>query len=370
MRPPESPMNPPPSDAPLRFLVIRRDNIGDLVCTTPLLRALRSRYPNARLCVLVNSYNRAVVENNPDLDTVYAYMKAKHREQGQSVLSVYWNRARLMRQLRHQSFDYAIIAGAQFLPRALRLARAVKPRHIIGFTESGKRGVKHIDMCVSYTLPQPLHETQDIFRLLAPLGITGEPPAIRVFPSAVAVAQVRTVLRETGLPLDNIIGVHISARKPLNRWPAENFSHLIRRLRQAHDVGFMLFWSPGSASNPRHPGDDESAHLIMQQLGDFPVLAYPTDRLDQLIAGLSLCRAVVCSDGGAMHIAAALGKPILCFFGQSDKSRWYPWQAAHVLLQPASLNVADIGVDEAARAFGQLLARRHPNGNVPSADKD
>lgn len=58
-----------------------------------------------------------------------------------------------------------------------------------------------------------------------------------------------------------------------------------------------------------------------------------------------------------MHIAAALGKPILCFFGKSDKTRWYPWKAPHVLLQPPSLNVADIGVDEAARAFDQLLAR-------------
>jgi ADP-heptose:LPS heptosyltransferase len=59
-----------------------------------------------------------------------------------------------------------------------------------------------------------------------------------------------------------------------------------------------------------------------------------------------------------MHIAAALGKPILCFFGKSDKTRWYPWKAEHVLLQPPSLNVADIGVDEAARAFDQLPARR------------
>ena len=93
----------------------------------------------------------------------------------------------------------------------------------------------------------------------------------------------------------------------------------------------------------------------MSVLADVPVLAFPTDRLDQLIAGLSLCRAVVCSDGGAMHIAAALGKPILCFFGKSERTRWYPWRTRHVLLQPPSLNVADIGVEEAVSAFGQLL---------------
>jgi heptosyltransferase-3 len=349
------------------ILVIRRDNIGDLACTTPLIHALRGHFPRARLCVLVNSYNRPVVENNPDIDAVYAYMKAKHREKGESVLGVYWRRLRLMRELRRQRFDYAIIAGAHFLPRALGLARAIRPKHLIGFTESGRRGVERIDMGVPYTLPHPLHEAQDIFRLLAPLGISGEPPAMRVFPAADAVASAQAALRGKGLPPDNILGVHISARKPLNRWPAEKFAALIRRLREQHHAAFMLFWSPGSAANPRHPGDDEKAQQIMDALGDIPILAYPTDRLDQLIAGLSLCRAVVCSDGGAMHIAAALGKPILCFFGKSDTTRWYPWRTRHVLLQPPSLNVADIGVDEAARAFERLLAPGALQDNVAGA---
>lgn len=350
------------------ILVIRRDNIGDLVCTTPLIHALREHFPKARVCVLVNSYNRPVVENNPDIDIIYAYMKAKHRDKGTSVLGVLWKRLQLMHELRRQRFDYAIIAGAHFLPRGLRLARAIKPKHIIGFTEPGKRGIEHIDTGVPYTLPQPLHEAEDVFRLLAPLGIHGEPPAMRLFPAVAAVASAQAALREKHLVPDKLIGVHISARKPLNRWPAENFIALIRRLRLEHAAGFMLFWSPGSASNPRHPGDDEKAQQIMDAVKDIPVLAYPTDSLDQLIAGLAQCRAVVCSDGGAMHIAAALGKPILCFFGKSDKARWYPWKAPHVLLQPPSLNVADIGVDEAARAFDDLM--RHHQGAVSAPARE
>lgn len=340
----------------LNLLVIRRDNIGDLVCTTPLIHALRQHYPKARICVLVNSYNRPVVENNPDIDTVYSYMKAKHREEGTSVFGVYWDRLRLMRELRRERFDYAILAGAHFLSRALRFARLIRPKHIIGFTEPGKRGVERIDAGVPYSLPRPLHEVEDIFRLLAPLGIEGEPPPMRVFPATPALAQAQAALREKKLPPENVIGVHISARKPSNRWPAEHFIALIRSLHEKHQAAFMLFWSPGSASNPRHPGDDEKAQQIMCQLGDVPILAYPTDRLDQLIAGLSLCRAVVCSDGGAMHIAAALGKPILCFFGKSDKTRWYPWKARHALLRPPSLDVADIGVEEAVAAFERLHA--------------
>ncbi|MBI3545211.1 MAG: glycosyltransferase family 9 protein [Gammaproteobacteria bacterium] len=346
-------MTPTKISAP-SFLVIRRDNIGDLACTTPLIHALRQHFPQARVCVLVNSYNRPVVENNPDIDAIYAYMKTKHRAPGQSIFSVLWKRVCLMRELRRQHFDYAIIAGAHFLPRALRLARALKPKHIVGFTEPGKRGAQHIDTGVAYTLPHPLHEAQDVFRLLAPLGIDGEPPVMRVFPAASALVQVSAALQAKNISPHNLIGVHISARKPTNRWPAEKFIALIKRLHPTRASAFVLFWSPGSASNPLHPGDDEKAEQIMQALHNIPILAYPTDRLDQLIAGLSLCRSIVCSDGGAMHLAAALGKPILCFFGKSDKTRWYPWKAPHILLQPASLNVADIGVDEAVSAFERL----------------
>lgn len=338
------------------FLFIRRDNIGDLVCTTPMIRALRQRFPKARIGVLVTSYNRQVVENNPDIDVVYAYMKAKHRDPGQSVLGVYWRRLRLMLDLRRQRFDYAIIGGATFLRRALRLARMIRPRHIVGFTEPGKRGVRHIDVGVPYTLPHPMHEVEDIFRLLAPLGIQGVPPPMRVYPPATALAQVEAAFREKRLPMERVVGVHISSRKPLNRWPAEKFIELIRRLGQARHVSFMLLWSPGSAANPRHPGDDEKARQIMDACEGIPILAYPTDRLDQLMAGLARCHAVICGDGGAMHIAAALNKPVLCLFGSSDKTRWYPWGTEHILLQPASRNAADIEVAEAVSAFERLPA--------------
>ncbi|MDO8705753.1 MAG: glycosyltransferase family 9 protein [Sulfuricaulis sp.] len=338
------------------FLIIRRDNIGDLVCTTPMIRALRQRFPQARIGVLVTSYNRQVVENNPDIDVVYAYMKAKHRDPGQGVLGVYWRRLRLMFELRRTHFDYAIIGGATFLRRALRLARMIRPRHIVGFTEPGKRGVRHIDVGVPYTLPHPMHEVEDIFRLLGPLGIQGPPPPMRVYPPPASLAQVDAAFREKHLPMEQVVGVHISSRKLRNRWPAEKFIELIRRLSQTRHASFMLLWSPGSAANPRHPGDDEKARQIMNACDGIPILAYPTDRLDQLMAGLARCHAVICGDGGAMHIAAALHKPILCLFGSSDKTRWYPWGTEHILLQPASRNAADIEVDEAVSAFERLPA--------------
>jgi ADP-heptose:LPS heptosyltransferase len=129
----------------------------------------------------------------------------------------------------------------------------------------------------------------------------------------------------------------------------------MRRLHAARNAAFMLFWSPGDSRNPWHPGDDDKARAVLEQLRGIPVVGYPTERLEDLIAALSLCERVICSDGGALHIAAALGKPILCFFGDSDAIRWRPWGVPHVLLQPPSLNAADISVDEAYAGYDRLL---------------
>ncbi len=59
----------------MKILVIRRDNIGDLVCTTPMLSGLRRRFPGAHIAVLVNSYNAPVLAGNPDIDEVCVYRK-------------------------------------------------------------------------------------------------------------------------------------------------------------------------------------------------------------------------------------------------------------------------------------------------------
>jgi ADP-heptose:LPS heptosyltransferase len=129
---------------------------------------------------------------------------------------------------------------------------------------------------------------------------------------------------------------------------------LARQLNAESGARFLLFWAPGAVGDPMHPGDDDKAQELVSLMADLPVVALPTHHLAELIAGLSLCDAVICSDGGAMHIAAALGKRLVCFFGNSDAARWRPWGVPHQLLQPESRNVADISVDQALAAYRQL----------------
>jgi len=339
-----------------KILVIRRDNIGDLVCTTPLFSALRARFPDAEIDALVNSYNVSVLENNPDVDAVYAYTKAKHRPEGKSLAGIYLDRLALFLALRRKHFDYAILATSlPTIPRTLKLARMVGPKHIIGYTAPDTRKMGAIDISVPYISNEELHEAEEVFRLLSPLGVEGTPPPTKVCPDPVIVEKARGEISPP--PGKLLIGIHICARKPSRRWPAERFVELVRKLAQREPAAFALFWSPGDEYNPLHPGDDRKAGEILSALSGLPVTAYPTHRLQELIAGLSLCDALICSDGGAMHLAAGLGKPILCFFGKSDSAHWHPWGVPYSLLQPPSQEVSDISVENALEGFAELCQK-------------
>ncbi len=339
-------MSQPDSQA-LKILVIRRDNIGDLVCTTPLIGALRRRYPRAHIAALVNSYNRQVLDGHPDLDAVYAYAKAKHRLPGQSRAAIYWDKLVLMLKLRGQRFDYALLASPHPGASALRLARWIAPAHIAGYADA--TGL--VDLALPHDMAGAMHEVEDVFRLAQLFGVEGPPGKLSMTVDADARARASTALGARG-PERKLIAVHISARKSSQRWPAERYAKLIQAL--GGEADFLLLWSPGAADHPQHPGDDAKAQAIMDAAGKLPLIAYPTHELKDLAAALSLADYVICSDGGAMHIAAALGKPVLCFFGDSDAARWRPWGVPYRLLQADSRDAADISVAAALQALREL----------------
>jgi ADP-heptose:LPS heptosyltransferase len=335
-------------DSP-RILVVRRDNIGDLVCTTPLLTALRQRFPDGWLAVLANSYNAPILAGHPDLDQVFAYRKGKHVDAG--LLALARERIGLVRELRARRLDWVVLATTAYQPRTLRLARLLAPRHIAGF--AGARPPRAIDRPVSLAGADGEHEVERVFRLARAFGIAGPPPPPRIAVDAGERARVDAALRERRLGAAPI-GIHLSARKPSQRWPVDRFVGLMRALHERRRAAFVLFWSPGPADHPQHPGDDEKARAVIAATRALPVLPWPTAALPALAAGIAACRAMIMSDGGAMHIAAALGKPIVCFFGRSDATRWRPWGVPHRLLQPASRDVSDLSVGEAVSAFEAL----------------
>lgn len=341
----------------MRILVVRRDNIGDLVCTTPLLSALRSRFPDARIEALVNTYNGDALKGNSDVDAIHTYEKAKHRG-GRTLLRTYMDRIGLIRRLRRLRFDYVILAGPGIQRRSLNIVRWIGARSVVGFVE--RSGVRGISVPVEAAGGADLHEVEDTFRLLTPLGIAGSPPALRVFVEASSVAAAR--LAWTGRRSDRLrVAIHLSARKPSQRWPAENFIALVRKLA-ATGVDSMLLWSPGIRSDARHPGDDAKAQAVAHGAGEGLCVRLPTRELPALAGALATCDLFVGADGGAMHLAAGLGKPAVCLFGDSNPARWCPWQVPHRVLQARSRDVIDISIDEVFEAVRDIAAAIQPAG--------
>lgn len=336
---------------PPRILVVRRDNIGDLVCTTPLVGALRQRFPAAWIAVLANAYNAPVLSAHPDVDAIFLYRKLKHG--GVGLLGLAAERVRLVRELRAKRLDYVFLAKTLFQRREFSFARLAAPAHIVGYAPLDRAAPRALDHAVPEAGAEGLHEVERVFRLARAIGIEGAPPPARLGVDPGEAARVRDAMAARGVRAP-VVGVHLSARKPSQRWPAERFAALMRALHERQGASFVLFWSPGPADHPQHPGDDEKAATVARATHDLPVLAWPTQELPALVAGLAACDRVVCSDGGAMHVAAALGKPIVCFFGNSDATLWRPWGVPYVLLQPAGRDVADVSVDQALAACAQL----------------
>jgi heptosyltransferase-3 len=325
---------------PRSVLVIRRDNIGDLVCTTPLIAALRGHYPQATIGVLANSYNAPVLEGNSDLDDVYAYDKLKHIGGQASRVIALIERFGLIWKLRQSKLDLIVLPGGTNDFRAARLSVMLSPRRIVFSNE----------------IEQGEHEVERAFSAARKLGIKGPIPALRVVASPDAVTGVKGEIDRAfpGLP-GPMVALHISARRPKQRWPADRFAQLAVCLHEQHGAKCMLLWSPGSETHAQHPGDDEKAKLILELTsGQVPLIARPTPSLRELTASLATCQTVICSDGGAMHIAAGLGKPIVCFFGDSPVERWHPWQVPHVVLKPQNGQVAELAVQQVVEAFTRL----------------
>lgn len=314
-----------------RILVIRRDNIGDLVCTLPLFESLRRHYPKARLGALVNSYNAPLLAGNPFVDHVHVYTKSKHRPQS-ARLTLARDRLDLLLELRGLRYQTAVHAGSRVRPEMRLMARFA--------------GIKH--EVLDRPCDTPLHEVERVHGLLHALGISGPPPAPCLIPPTTELAAIRGSLAEQGFA--GAIGLHISAREDENRWPLANFAALVKA---GADRGhkFVIFWSPGDSNRPEHPGDDDRARALIALCRDLPVVAYPTADLATLTAALAAVSVLVGSDGGHCHIAAAVGTRVIGLYCSHKTRQWRPWGTTHTVL--SATQVRDISVDAVLAALAK-----------------
>lgn len=339
-----------------KILLIRRDNIGDLVCTTPAIAALRKHHPEAEIGVLVNSYNAKVLRGNPNIDQIFVYQKLKHAERLLGRFQAIVERLKLVAKLRRWQPDVTILAKSGYERHGLNFARQIGAKNIIGFVPDDLAEAKGLpDVRISTPDLNALHEVEAVNRLLAPLNVVDALGPLQVFPDNNTVAKIKSNLPQTA----KRIALHISAREIERRWGIDNFIALTKHILQSQsDAQILLFWSPGKADDPHHPGDDEAAARLIQAVQSNRLLPMPTQNLTELIAALSLCDLFIGTDGGALHLAAALNKPCLALFENlsAKLNHWYPWRVPCRVVHGEKSDVVSIEMVVVQNALADLVA--------------
>lgn len=331
----------------MKILLIRRENIGDLILTTPLISMLAKDH---QVDVLVNSYNMSVLDGNPNVANIYYYTKSHHERSLKAKMGAFLHRLQTTYRIRRAGYDVAIVAG-QWNKRAVMWAKLSGAKRIITI---GDDAPDIVTDKIPYVQGTSHHIVEELSLLAKPLGCYQTPGKAELYLTADEIKKAEEkVSKNDKIPL---YGLQISSRKINQRWSVNHFIELAHRLAEREPCKIMLFWSPGSSNNPTHPGDDEKADLVVEGCRDIDLIPYRTNNLRELMAGMALCDQIVTSDGGALHIAVGVGKPVVALFAGHDSSFWGPWQVPSRVLESMDNDVKSLSVDSVYDNFVDLRA--------------
>jgi ADP-heptose:LPS heptosyltransferase len=296
-----------------------------------------------------------VLRGNPNVDHVFVYQKLKHAGRLSNRIKALIERFKLIIQLRRWQPDVTFLAKSSYDRHGLNFARLIGAKNVIGFVPDELRQAKGLpDIRLKTPEFTAVHEVEAVNQLLAPLGVDDALGPLQVFPDAAEVEKLTTQLPAAQYR----IALHISARELERRWGNKNFIALAKHILETQpNTQILLFWSPGKADDPYHPGDDKAAAGLMKAVQSSRLIPMPTQNLTELIAALSICDLFIGVDGGAMHLAVGLNKKVLAMFeNRPDKlNHWYPWQLNPIVVhspdvcEPDILHITQGQVEDALR---------------------
>lgn len=322
-----------------RILVIRIDFLGDMVCTTPLLDAIKRHWPEAEVHVLANRYNGPVLERNPDVSYVHSYVYSKETERNQrpGTLNAIIDRLTLLWRLRRLDFDLIIIPNGGLHKNSIQFAKQLGVAdcrwHTIA-SEFDDRKKEHVASRVMR------HEALSGFSLLPELGpVEASSLQLCVYPEPQLQASWKQRLGAKTKPR---IGLFISNKSTYRQWPWTSWKALASKL--VAQVEILVFHDP-----QENYADDESA------LSEMRWISTPT--VTDLVAAMSQLDLVVSTDSSPAHLGAALKIPVVALFENRPEKylRWYPLGVPHVIVR-AGPQVNSIEVDAVHAAIQSLLA--------------
>ncbi len=334
-----------PRDSVHNILVIRQHNqLGDMLCAVPLLRALRATYPAAHIALLARPLNSEILRGAPYLDEIIVYDKLKFLRNPLQV----W---RFGRALKKRRFDLAITPSTVSMSVTSDVLTFLSGarRRIGPGTLNGKRNhtayfynVKaELDWRQDPTRHQTLRNL-DITSILVPEKVSIE-LEIGLSPEEVQLGA-ELIARKQGEP-GLVVGFHPGAAKLPNRWDALRFAEIANRC--AEIFGAFIVITAG-------PNDDEPLHEMTLNMPN-SCLVMHNEPIRQVAAVIHNCDVYVTNDTGMMHVSAGVGTPTLSLFGPTDPLQWAPPGDAHTFILGAAGDVNTITTEKVWRVLLEML---------------
>jgi heptosyltransferase-3 len=298
------------ADRQPRVLLIRRRYLGDIVLLGSVLRNLRAHWPKAWIAVLTEAAYTGVLPLNPDVDSAFAFPRRAGDWPG------------FIRALRGVGFthvlDFDNTDKTALVARLTGAAvRATFDRELIPFRH---RWVYTDTAKVTNAFYDAHHITETYLALPAAVGVPITLRDVRLVPQATAIAAAQKLVPRGG----NKVLVHPGSRSAFRIWPAERFADICDRLQD--QLGAQVFLTAGPDERPlvEQIRSRARTHVV--------TLEAPRD-VGQLAALLAQFDAFLCHDSGPMHIAAAVGTPVIALFGSQNTTIWRPLGPRHTILQ-------------------------------------
>ena len=285
------------------MLFVRLDALGDLVLTTPCFDALKRRYPNADLHVVVQPATASLIEHDPRVDRVHALAAPWH---GRWRAGAVTETLKLLRRLRAERYDY-VITLRRDLDDAL-FANLCGGRETLGFSSRRTRPF----LSRSVRLHPGRHVVDNHLNLMTLLGCKAEglQPSIRC--SSGDPHGIHDLLGSANTP----IAFAPFASSDAKTLDAAQTAALIDALATQARAPIVLIGGPA---------DRERADETLSRVSSAVVDLVGRTSVPELCDVLRRCRLLVCVDSAPMHLAGALGTPVVALFGGEDPALWGPY---------------------------------------------
>lgn len=295
----------------MRVLLVRTSALGDVVHALPVLAALRRRYPEAEIAWVVDEVFAPLLAGHESLDRLITAPLRRARRRG-SRLAGARDTARFLRELREFRPDVALDLMGNH--KGAAIARCSGARRRIGLDRRDRR-----ERSSSLWINEPVvargsHAVARMLDLLAPLDVPEAPPEF---------APERLVCGRDQVPAGRYAYVHPGAAWGNKRYPAERWGRVATELARRTGLTVQVGAAPGeeAIADAAVAASQGAARRL-----DLPDLA-------ALAGALRGARVVLAGDTGALHLAAALGRPVVGLYGPTDPERHGPLGRAEVMFE-------------------------------------